>query len=248
MKVRASLIIAVVGFWPLFNLSNKVSAESHSTTSQFNYPIVVNTWPFVNATAKAWETLIESDDPIETIVSGCSACEQLRCDGTVGYGGSPDEYGESTLDAVIMDAETHDAGAVASLKRVKNAIGVALAVMKYTKHTMLVGEAATQFAIDMGFKQEDLHAPESMQAWLNWFNNSCQPNFRINVSPDPAKHCGPYKPIDLAARKTPLKRERRYNRHVSEKSHDTIGMIAINSHGKMAGGTSTNGASHKIPG
>ncbi len=35
--------------------------------------------------------------------SGCSHCEAAQCDGTVGYGGSPDEQGETTLDAMIMD-------------------------------------------------------------------------------------------------------------------------------------------------
>jgi Asparaginase len=34
---------------------------------------------------------------------------------------------------------TFDVGAVANLRNVKNAIGVAHAVMKYTTHTMLVG-------------------------------------------------------------------------------------------------------------
>jgi isoaspartyl peptidase/L-asparaginase-like protein (Ntn-hydrolase superfamily) len=33
-----------------------------------------------------------------------------------------------------------------------------------------------------------------------------------------------------------------------KKSHDTIGMVAIDAEGKMASGTSTNGARHKIPG
>lgn len=36
-------------------------------------------------------------------IKGCSMCEQLQCDGTVGFGGSPDESGETTLDAMIMD-------------------------------------------------------------------------------------------------------------------------------------------------
>ena len=31
-------------------------------------------------------------------------------------------------------------------------------------------------------------------------------------------------------------------------NHDTIGMVAIDGNGKVAAGTSTNGASHKIPG
>ena len=144
-----------------------------------------------------------------------------------------------------MDGVTHDAGAVASLKRIKNAIGVARAVMDYTTHTFLVGESATQFAIDMGFQQEDLHAVDSMQKWITWFNNSCQPNFRINVYPEPTENCGPYKPIE---NRFDMKKVKRFNKNVSQKSHDTIGMIAIDSNGDIAVGTSTNGASHKVPG
>lgn len=30
-------------------------------------------------------------------------CEMLQCRHTVGFGGSPDENGETTLDAMIMD-------------------------------------------------------------------------------------------------------------------------------------------------
>lgn len=40
---------------------------------------------------------------LDAIVEGCSVCEREQCDGTVGYGGSPDENGETTLDAFIMD-------------------------------------------------------------------------------------------------------------------------------------------------
>ena len=40
---------------------------------------------------------------LDAVVAGCSACERHQCDGTVGYGGSPDEHGETTLDAMVMD-------------------------------------------------------------------------------------------------------------------------------------------------
>ncbi len=142
-----------------------------------------------------------------------------------------------------MSGRTHDAGSVAGLKRIKSAAAVAEAVMGFTKHTLLVGEAATQFAIDMGFEQEDLHSKESLAKWTEWSDRGCQPNFRINVSPDPEQSCGPYKP--LAKRNYSKKR---LNTDVSAKNHDTIGMIAIDSSGNLAAGTSTNGASHKIPG
>lgn len=249
MRLGSSLVLILVGFWRSLGYikAGSIPLKAEEPSAGAVQPVVVNTWPFVEATEAAWSMLVGTDDPIEAVIAGCQRCQELRCDGTVGYGGSPDEYGESTLDAVIMDGDTHDAGAVASLKRVKNAIGVARAVMKYTKHTMLVGEAATQFAVDMGFQQEDLHAPESVSRWLEWYNNSCQPNFRINVLPDPLQNCGPYKPLSDAALLKQQPRPR-FNEHVSAANHDTIGMIAINSRGSIAGGTSTNGASHKVPG
>lgn len=40
---------------------------------------------------------------LDAIEKGASVCEEEQCDGTVGYGGSPDEDGETTLDALIMD-------------------------------------------------------------------------------------------------------------------------------------------------
>lgn len=40
-----------------------------------------------------------------------------------------------------------EVGAVADLRRVKNAIGVARAVMEQTQHTMLVGESGTSGSV-----------------------------------------------------------------------------------------------------
>ena len=63
-----------------------------------------------------------------------------------------------------------------------------------------------------------------------------------DVSPNPKKTCGPYKPHG-----TQLDRER-YNRNINKDNHDTVGMLVMDHHGNMAVGTSTNGATHKIPG
>ena len=81
-----------------------------------------------------------------------------------------------------------------SLHRVKNAVGVARAVLERTTHSLIVGESATDFALEMGFKEEDLHSNASLASWNNWRNNNCQPNFRRNVQPDPTTSCGPYTP------------------------------------------------------
>lgn len=77
---------------------------------------------------------------IIALIDGLSACEKNQCDGTVGFGGSPDEFGETTLDALVMDGPLHKVGAVAALRRIKNAARVAWAVMNFTEHTLLVGE------------------------------------------------------------------------------------------------------------
>lgn len=73
------------------------------------FPVVVSTWPFREAVRAAWEVVSASGgagcSAVDAVVAGCSACEVLRCDGTVGPGGSPDENGETTLDALIMDGK-----------------------------------------------------------------------------------------------------------------------------------------------
>lgn len=68
-------------------------------------------------------------------------------------------------------------GAVASVRRIKNAISLARYVLEYTEHTLLVGEQATEFAKQMGFKEESLATNSSKNEWKNWRENNCQPNF-----------------------------------------------------------------------
>ncbi|XP_076252467.1 N(4)-(Beta-N-acetylglucosaminyl)-L-asparaginase-like [Rhynchophorus ferrugineus] len=224
-----------------------------------NLPVVINTWAFTKATENAWNTLIKEDDSISALVDGCKTCQDLQCDYTVGYGGSPDENGETTLDALIFDGNTMDMGAVGGLRQIKNAIGVARKVLENTKHSFLVGELATDFAKTMGFPIESLETNYSLQLLNSWLEAKCQPNFWANVSPDPSNNCGPYKPIgrlylpnshkcrifdQLLTNEISQKCSDGFN----SKNHDTIGMLVINKKGHIVAGTSTNGANHKIPG
>ncbi|KAL9271339.1 putative isoaspartyl peptidase/L-asparaginase 3 [Drosera capensis] len=48
------------------------------------FPIVVSTWPFVDTVRVAWRVVDDGLSAVEAVVEGCSACEDLRCDGT-GY-------------------------------------------------------------------------------------------------------------------------------------------------------------------
>lgn len=69
-------------------------------------------------------------------------------------------------------------GAVGALRRIKHAISVARHVLERSKHSFLVGELATQFALQMGFTEETLTTQDSKKLWMKWHNEDhCQPNF-----------------------------------------------------------------------
>jgi N4-(beta-N-acetylglucosaminyl)-L-asparaginase len=47
------------------------------------YPLVVATWPFKEALRAAWRSAHEKgSSAVDAVIEGCSACEELRCDGT----------------------------------------------------------------------------------------------------------------------------------------------------------------------
>ncbi|PWA88501.1 putative isoaspartyl peptidase/L-asparaginase 3 [Artemisia annua] len=74
--------------------------------SSSKFPLVISTWPFLDAVRSGWTAINAGLSSVDAVVEGCSTCEVLRCDGTVGPGGSPDENGESTMDALIMNGVT----------------------------------------------------------------------------------------------------------------------------------------------
>ncbi|KAM4802568.1 N(4)-(beta-N-acetylglucosaminyl)-L-asparaginase [Urocitellus parryii] len=206
-------------------------------------PLVLNTWPFKSATEAAWLVLESGGSALDAIENGCATCEKEQCDGSVGFGGSPDELGETTLDAMIMDGTTMNVGAVGDLRRIKNAIGVARKVLEHTTHTLLAGESATKFAESMGFTNEDLSTNASQALHSDWLARNCQPNNWRNVIPDASKYCGPYKPPGILNKDDPT-----YKKAEDDYGHDTIGMVVIHKTGRTAAGTSTNGIKFKIPG
>ncbi len=46
-------------------LKYNLKMKSPPDRKEINYPIVINTWPFVNATAKAWDVLIKTDSRLD---------------------------------------------------------------------------------------------------------------------------------------------------------------------------------------
>ena len=59
------------------------------------------------------------------------------------------------LDASVMEGKSLKAGAIASVRDIKNPIRVARAVMEKSEHVLLNGAGASQFAKEQGFEPVD---------------------------------------------------------------------------------------------
>lgn len=78
---------------------------------------------------------------------------------------------------MLFSRTTMNVGAVAAVRRIKNVISVARKVLEHTSHSMLAGDLATKFAVEMGFKEESLSTSSSLEMWSKWTEQKCQPNF-----------------------------------------------------------------------
>jgi beta-aspartyl-peptidase (threonine type) len=67
-----------------------------------------------------------------------------------GRGAALTREGAAELDAAIMDGKQQRAGAVASVRHVKNPIDLARRVMEKSRHVLLVGAGAEEFALEEG--------------------------------------------------------------------------------------------------
>ena len=130
-------------------------------------PIVLSTWDHgIPANVAAWDVLSRGGRALDAVEAGVRVPEADPKVQSVGYGGLPDRDGRVTLDACIMD-ERAGCGSVAFLEHIMHPISVARLVMEKTPHVMLVGEGALKFALDHGFKKEELLTPESKRRGRN---------------------------------------------------------------------------------
>lgn len=134
-------------------------------------PIVVCTWNFHNATAKAWEVLKDGGSSLDAVEQGVMVEEADVNNNTVGVGGRPDRDGHVTLDACIMDKDAN-CGAVLCMENIAHPVAVARKVMEKTPHIYLAGVGAEQFAYEQGFPKVDLLTEKSKQDWLEWKKTS----------------------------------------------------------------------------
>ncbi|MFL2982808.1 MAG: N(4)-(beta-N-acetylglucosaminyl)-L-asparaginase [Candidatus Neomarinimicrobiota bacterium] len=148
--------------------SPMVFAKSKKVKKNVNNPVVLSTWNFgIPANEEAMGALNRGGSAMDAAEEGARHAESDEKNNSVGYGGLPDELGHVTLDACVMDS-TGNAGSVAFLQNIKHPVSVARMVMDDTKHVMLVGEGAKQFAISKGFKEINLLTDKSEGEWKKW--------------------------------------------------------------------------------
>lgn len=85
-----------------------------------------------------------------------------------GYGSHLTLDGLVQLDAILMDGSTLKAGAVAAVERIRNPIRLARCVLEKSKHILLVGAGAEQFARENGIPlcdPQDLITEHERAAW-----------------------------------------------------------------------------------
>jgi len=201
------------------------SARAGTAAPAGKRPRVVSTWDFgVAANQAAWQVLSKGGNVLDAVEAGARVPEADPKNHSVGRAGYPDRDGRLTLDASIMDGNG-DCGAVAAIEHIAHPISVARRVMEKTPHVLLVGDGALQFAIEQGFPKEELLTPESEQAWREWLKKS------------------EYKPAANSENQTYGK-----GKPGDANNHDTLGLLAVDAQGRLAGACTTSGMAWKLHG
>jgi beta-aspartyl-peptidase (threonine type) len=137
--------------------------------------------------------------------------------------------GLNHLDASIMDGRTRAAGAVADLTHVRHPIQLARAVMEHSPHVMLVGEGAEAFART---QNTDLVEPSFFFTERRW--QQLEQELRTRNLPIPHRPAGA-PPAPQGALSFP-----------DDHKFGTVGVVAMDTHGDIAAGTSTGGTTAKL--
>jgi beta-aspartyl-peptidase (threonine type) len=129
--------------------------------------------------------------------------------------------GLQEMDAAIMDGADLSAGAVAAVRNVRNPIELAAEVMRNSNHVFLSGKGANDFAIKQGVKLEPDEYFFSQFRYDQWKAIRDSDNYSLDHT----------------------------NHHLEELMRDkkfgTVGAVACDMHGNIAGATSTGGMTNK---
>lgn len=210
--------------------------ESRFGAASASRPVVIASANGIRGVARAYDMITrQSADTLDAIIAGVNIEELDPEDQFVGLGGLPNEEGVVQLDASCMHGPTRRAGAVGAIEDIATPSLVAKAVMDHTDHIMLVGAGAKKFALEMGFKEQNLLTEKSRQDWLRWKACLNPADAWLDARSDSV---GPPSTASIPF-DHPL--------HVKFTT-GTINMNAVNAAGDMSSVTTTSGMSWKVPG
>ena len=129
--------------------------------------------------------------------------------------------GVQEMDAAIMDGIDLSAGAVAGIRNVRNPIELATEVMRNSNHVFLSGKGANDFAIKQGVKLEPDEYFFSQFRYDQWKAIRDSDNYSL----DHTNH--------------------QMEELMRDKKFGTVGAVACDQFGNLAGGTSTGGMTNK---
>jgi len=176
---------------------------------------------------KAMAMLLAGADTLDAAVAAVNLVEDDPNEHGVGLGGHPNEEGVVELDSSCMHGPSQNAGAVASLRNIRNPSSVARDVLWHTDHVLLVGEGALRFARARGFVEENLLTEDSRRAWMEWKSKLSREDDWLE-------------PEEKRPEKAPVPPKDRIK--------GTIHFSTCNAKGEVSGVTSTSGLAWKIPG
>jgi len=156
----------------------------------------------------------------DSALDACEAVVRILEDDprfNAGKGAVFNEQGEHELDASIMDGGTLRCGAVAGVRTVKNPVALARLVMQETRHVLLMGDGAEQFATLMKVER----VPN------DWFDTER----RRKVLEEVLRERQQAVMQDAAAR--------------PPAAYGTVGCVALDRQGRLAAATSTGGLTGK---
>ena len=107
----------------------------------------------LNASVQAgYKALLDGASSTDAVAAAINVMEDSPLF-NAGKGAVFNAAGKHEMDASIMEGENLNAGAVASVSRIKNPIDLAIKVMTDSEHVMLMGDGAEEFACQQGFEK-----------------------------------------------------------------------------------------------
>jgi len=230
MANRRDFLKAAAAGLPLLTTTEVLAQKSIAV---YKKPLVVSTWDSgVRANAAAWKVLSSKGKAIDAVEAAArSAEDESTC--CVGLDAYPDRDGFVTLDASIMDHKAN-CGSVVFLQNIKHPISVARKLMETTKHVLLAGDGAMQFALESGFElMPGKLSPDAEKAWKEWLKKS---EYKPVINIENRKPAGTNSPSP-----PPFFTN-------GEPNHDTMGTIALDAGGDLSGACTTSGMAFKMHG